>query len=524
MKYIFFNLSAVLFAILGNSQVVPGELQSLLSSPQKLKEYRIDDIEEVQQFYLLNNYQPAWMTAAGRADHAILSKIIRNANRQALEPCDYADALLGEEDVCIVITEPIDSLVLELRITSAAIRLYKAIASGNQAPRFEYDGLGHTSPGSMIVIQLLQALRSHDLPGLVTAFNSSMPQIRPMLAEIDWYLDALKKMDYREEKIVSSKVNTGNKPLCRKLYYLGCTDSLISSGADTIVSKGIKRAQEKFNLLNDGVLRGTTITELNIPLMERLRRLNMAVNYYRWVYAISVQQPVIVVNIPAAYLKVYQSGSVILDMKLVVGKPSTPTPQLTSKVIEVILYPYWVVPSSIITNEILPVLRKNPGYLNANNFQVLDRRGKVLDPYNIDWNNISASRFPYMIRQRTGCDNSLGILKLNFYNPFTVYLHDTPKKSLFMTQKRYYSHGCMRMEKPVELGRLVLGSNSMAIDTMISKGCLKNQPPVYLPAAVKYAVVVWYNPADIAADGRLVYFEDVYRKWNNGSTAWPVKK
>jgi murein L,D-transpeptidase YcbB/YkuD len=155
-------------------------------------------------------------------------------------------------------------------------------------------------------------------------------------------------------------------------------------------------------------------------------------------------------------MKVYSQGKVNLEMRMIVGKPSTPTSTLASRVNEVILYPYWHVPYSIATKELLPIIKRNPGYIEAGNYQVLNKSGNIVDPYSINWRALSRNYFPYLIRQSTGCDNALGLLKLNFYSPFGIYLHDTPVKSLFMLNKRYFSHGCMRMEKPMELGHLVL--------------------------------------------------------------------
>ena len=136
-----------------------------------------------------------------------------------------------------------------------------------------------------------------------------------------------------------------------------------------------------------------------------------------------------------------------------------------------------------------------------------------MDPYKINWQELSTSNFPYTIRQSTGCDNALGTLKLNFYNPYSVYLHDTPYKSLFLLNKRYLSHGCMRLEKPVELGHLILKNNRIAIDTITEKGCLLRQSPLVIPADEKMPVVVWYNPVDTDATGRVIFYEDIYRKF-----------
>jgi murein L,D-transpeptidase YcbB/YkuD len=326
-------------------------------------------------------------------------------------------------------------------------------------------------------------------------------------------LEGLVSSEYfKDEKIVSAKVSYLNKPLLNKLYYLGISD-FSDLTDDKEIKEKVKEAQRQFNLMADGVLRSTILQELNVPVVVRIKQLKLSINYYRWLYCLTREQSVIVVNIPAAYMKVYDQAGVILEMRMVVGQPSKPTPTLSSRISEVVLYPYWMVPRSIATKELLPAIKRNPGYVNANNFQILNSNGKIVDPYKVDWKPITAFNFPYIIRQSTGCDNALGLIKLDFYNPFSVYLHDTPLKSFFSMNKRYFSHGCMRMEKPMELGHMVLKNNCIAIDTLTEKGCIYNQAPVVVKADVKMPVVVWYNPAGTDSTGRVLFYEDVYKRF-----------
>ena len=203
-------------------------------------------------------------------------------------------------------------------------------------------------------------------------------------------------------------------------------------------------------------------------------------------------------------------------MRVIVGKKSTPTPTLLSTVNEVVLYPYWHVPYSIATKEILPKLKRSARIIDDGNYQVLNAAGKIVDPYSVSWKLLSTKYFPYTIRQSTGCDNALGLLKLNFNSPAGVYLHDTPNKNFFSFNKRFMSHGCMRMENPTALGHLVLKNNTIAIDTLTQKGCLLNQSPIFVRATDAMPVLVWYNPAGIDTTGNVLYFEDVYGKFNWG--------
>lgn len=256
------------------------------------------------------------------------------------------------------------------------------------------------------------------------------------------------------------------------------------------------------------------VTSGKVPLKTRIEELNRTLNIFRWLRCARAQnEHIIVVNIPSANLLVYEPGKVTLESKVIVGQNTNRTPTLASKVTEVILYPYWNVPKKIATKELLPLIKKNPGYLDANNFQVVNENGKVVNPAAINWQELSAAHFPYTLRQSTGCDNSLGLVKLNFYSPFVVYLHDTPWKSLFQLNKRFFSHGCMRVEKAMDLARLVMKDNTAVIDTLTEKGCLYNQRPVTLAASEKMPVFVLYNTVWVDSAATVRFYGDVYNKF-----------
>ncbi|HEX6181425.1 MAG TPA: L,D-transpeptidase family protein, partial [Chitinophagaceae bacterium] len=315
--------------------------------------------------------------------------------------------------------------------------------------------------------------------------------------------------------VTSSAVNTGNSALIKRLYQLSIIDSVPAQISVTTLRNKIRDVQRLFNLVEDGLLRTAVLKELNVPLRVRISELKITLNTIRWLNCIKSAGSVIVVNIPSASLLVYENGEVILESRVIVGKKTTRTPTLTSKVTEVVLYPYWMVPKSIATKELLPLIKKNPGYLNLNNMQVLDARGKVMNPADIDWNALSTNYFPYVLRQSTGCDNSLGLVKLNFYNPYNVYLHDTPWKVLFAANKRYFSHGCMRVEKAIELAHLLLEGNTMAVDSLEEKGCLINQSPVAVPASLQMPVFVLYNTAWIDSSANVSFDEDIYNRFQH---------
>jgi murein L,D-transpeptidase YcbB/YkuD len=163
----------------------------------------------------------------------------------------------------------------------------------------------------------------------------------------------------------------------------------------------------------------------------------------------------ILVDVPAYTLEVVERHQPIMTMRVVVGKPSWPTPVLSATMSHVILNPDWRVPPSIAAQELLPILRANPGYLAQHNMKVSNGSHEV-DPRGINWGKVSAKNFPYRLRQEPGPKNPLGNIKFMFSNRFHVYLHDTPSRALFAKPGRAFSHGCVRLEKPTELAEYML--------------------------------------------------------------------
>ncbi len=468
----------------------------------------------IKEFYAYLHYSTAWIQKENKNDLNTLLAAIQSSADDGLEKKDYnsgfPDQLLNGT---AILKTADDSLVAEVAVSKAAIDYYTDLAYGNTTPSIGYNGLNYKPSCYNIGEVLATYISTNQLPLLGIYLSNNLLEINALTDKIKWINKIIADSNFKEPAITSAKASRFNQPLIARLHQLEILDN-INTVTDSVIEQKVKEAQRQFGLLADGTLRSTILHELNVPLSIRLQQLKTAVNYYRWLSCLTREQAVIVVNIPSAYLKVYQDSHLLLEMRMVVGKPSTPTPTLTSKVSEVILYPYWHVPFSIATKELLPAIKRNPGYIDANNYQVLNKSGKILDPYAINWRVVSAANFPYIIRQSTGCDNALGLLKLNFYSPFGVYLHDTPNKNAFSLTKRFFSHGCMRMEKPMEMGHLVLKNNSIAIDTLEQKGCVRNQSPVTVPVAYQVPVIVWYNPVGIDSTGRVLFYEDVYKKFN----------
>ena len=236
------------------------------------------------------------------------------------------------------------------------------------------------------------------------------------------------------------------------------------------------------------------------------QKIALTMNFYRWIHHFKFPEYA-VVNIPSATLKFYAADSFRFSMKVVVGKPSTRTPRMATWCNQVILYPYWMVPRKIAVNEYLPMLKKNPAVIDSINLQLLDNQGRIV-PYKVlDWKKFNKNNFPYEIRQSTGCDNALGVLKFNLTSPYDVYMHDSNFKRAFGFEHRFYSHGCIRLEKPMLLANAIL---DQPVDSNFLLACYRDQKPVPVYLKNRLPVFVVYMPAD-ASDGETIwYFGDVY--------------
>ncbi len=254
------------------------------------------------------------------------------------------------------------------------------------------------------------------------------------------------------------------------------------------------------------VIKNELALQLGIKKALQVKQLSLLLNLQRWIRHFKFDK-VIVVNIPPATLRYYQADTIALQMKVVVGKPSTKTPRFAAYCNQVILYPYWNVPVSIALNELLPKVKRNPAVLDAMNMQVVDGSGRVMAASRLNWHAFSSRYFPYRFRQSTGCDNSLGVLKFNLTDPYSVYMHDTNNKTAFLSGYRFYSHGCIRLEEPLLLGNFLLDNK---LDTAFLQSCYKEQNPVAADLLKPVAVFVIYSTADTDAAGRIKFYKDVY--------------
>jgi murein L,D-transpeptidase YcbB/YkuD len=226
----------------------------------------------------------------------------------------------------------------------------------------------------------------------------------------------------------------------------------------------------------------------------------------RWVNPMPPKD-MLLVNIPEYRLHVFEEGKELWSMKVVVGAVATNTVIFNGDVSLIAFAPYWNVPTSIVRNEIVPAMRRNAGYLAAQNMEVL-KGGAVMPASSIDWSTYTGGG-GYSIRQKPGPKNSLGLVKFLFPNEYSIYLHDTPARGRFEPEKRAFSHGCIRLSEPAKLAEYLLRNDSTwtpkAIDKAMKAG--KEQMVKLEPTM---PVTIGYFTAWTDSRGRLNFRDDVY--------------
>jgi len=304
----------------------------------------------------------------------------------------------------------------------------------------------------------------------------------------------------------------------RRLFETGYIDSLNAQPDSLHLSGVLKKYQKNTRLTIDGKIGSQTIRMLNLSDAEKFDRIAISMDRYKMLPD-SLPEKYIWVNIPSYSLRLMSNDTLILKSKVVVGKPITRTPVLTSFVSELITYPQWTIPESIIEKEILPGMKKDTGYLRKKGYMLLSYKNEEVSPDSVDWAKYE-KKIPYKVIQGSGDDNALGVLKFNFPNKYYVYLHDTNQRSFFGQETRALSHGCVRVQEWEKMAYYIMNNqfdstvkkkkpNEITLDSMTYWLAIKEKHSI--PLRKRIPVYIRYFTCE-ANDGRISFFEDIYEE------------
>jgi murein L,D-transpeptidase YcbB/YkuD len=283
------------------------------------------------------------------------------------------------------------------------------------------------------------------------------------------------------------------------------TDSSVYS-ADLV--EAVKQFQKLHGQKPDGNIGPATVKLLNVPVQNRIRQIIINMERWRWIPK-SFEPNYLLVNIPEYKLHVIEKSKEVMNMNVIVGKVLHETPIFSDRLENVVLSPYWNIPPDILKEEIAPKAMSDPGFLDRLDMEVITQKGAPVSAESVDWSQAGTDGFEYVVRRRPGPKNDLGDVKFIFPNDNNVYLHDTPHDELFSQAKRGFSHGCVRVERPIELATYLLRDVSGWDKSRIMQQ-ISTREEKHVPVKQKLPIYLVYFTASADANGNVQFFEDIY--------------
>lgn len=462
-------------------------------SGQKLNDSLAD---KMRSFYNSRNYQFAWFDSTGVVEYVhsflnVQSQYIDYAKDSSLYN-PFLQQLLDSitTDSSNYRISNGDRLKTELELTESFFKYADKAYQGNSS--LNTSDLGWFIPRKKIdMVGLLDSLISKNDKN-ITNYEPLNPQYNSLKSYLLKYYEIEKKGGW--DSIIADKKSyklgdTSEAILKIKKRLLLTEDITLNDTTtiyDTTLIAGIKNFQHRYGLKEDGVIGKNFLVELNLPISKRIEQILINMERLRWVPA-NPPQEYLLVNIPAYKLFVYEKGTLAWDMNVVVGSVAHNTVIFRGDMKYVVFSPYWNVPPGILKNEILPGIKKNPGYLAR---------------HNMEWNNGA-------VRQKPGPNNSLGLVKFLFPNSYNIYLHDTPAKSLFSETNRAFSHGCIRLGEPKKLAEYLLRNDSTWTKDRITKA-MNSGKEQFVTLKQTIPVFIGYFTSWVDRDGKLNFRDDIY--------------
>jgi murein L,D-transpeptidase YcbB/YkuD len=284
---------------------------------------------------------------------------------------------------------------------------------------------------------------------------------------------------------------------------------------DKALAEAVKRFQTRHGLAADAVIGKTTMAQLNFPLTDRVRQIQLGLERLRWLPE-QIHGPYIIVNIPSFQLFGFQNGSGSgkpdIEMNVIVGESinGRNTPVFHADMTYLIFRPYWNVPYKITAKEMLPQIMGNPGYLGRNNLEIVANFSPNTTAYEPSFDHIQMlSTGALKLRQKPGPKNALGLVKFAFPNNNNVYLHSTPTKGLFKKARRDFSHGCIRVEDPVSLAQWVLKDQGDWTREKIEESMNRDKSKT-VTLKTGLPVYIFYSTVLADENGQVMFFDDIY--------------
>ncbi len=516
------RLSILLFVLINVNTLISQNSSSKQIIEEKIKNKSItiagavlSSQKSISDFYSNRDFELAWKDEKDRKD---LIVAIQLAYDEGLNPSDYHIEIienLTKSNYKKLNNE--DAVELDLILTDAYVLYASHLASGKVEQskiRNDWDLLLNTKPvrvDSLLTISLnnnaiIESLNNEKPQTfLYQNYKRSLKKFRAIVKNGGW--TKIPEGETLKKGMTDDRIVKVREYLALEQGFPMVLEN--TNVFDEDLEKAVIEFQDKHNTTEDGIIGAGTLRLMNVSADEIVDKIRVNMERARWLPPV-FGEDYLMVNIAGFYIKRFTNGKEVYYSRVIVGKVHHETPIFKGEMKYIEMNPTWTLPYSIATKETLPKLKKNPGYLNDKHMIIMDRNGKKLDPNSIDFSQYSSGNFPFIIRQTAGPWNALGQVKFIFPNKHSVYLHDTPSRSLFEKKgDRAFSHGCIRLQKKWELLTGLMGDpwDMNKINKVLDSGettriNLKEPIDIYL----------LYGTVSYGKGGEMYIDKDIYKR------------
>lgn len=512
--------------------IFPNNFSAKAQSLHELIRYRIDtfcmlgslEIAEAQiasktvlpELYEKNQFRPFW-TDAEKIEAFI--KIIEASSSDGLEPEDYHYSEIQGLEAFLGSSAKQNNLIkadLDMLLTDALILLTNHLFFGKVDPKqLDPQWDFNRKINNLNPIEFLQEIiSSSQLTDRIERLKPS----KPIYAKLKTALARYRSISAMGRwhplpfgKNLNSDMRNNRIYLLRQRLAVsgflsppGKEDNLF----DDELKKAVIEFQKRHGLAADGVVGRKTIAALNIPAEKRMDQIRANLERARWSLH-GLKNRYVLVDIAGFRIYFYDNDDIIWSSRVQVGRPFRRTPVFSDEISYLVLNPSWTIPPTIIVRDILPEVKEDIRFLTKHAIQILDQRGRSINPESIDWHLYPAQYFPYLLRQAPGPENAMGVIKFMFPNPYMIYIHDTPSKNLFSAKSRAFSSGCIRVENPLELAELIINNPQKWSRSELQKVVVSEKTEtIYLKNPVPVLLLYW--TVDVDNNGIVYFKEDIY--------------
>jgi len=479
------------------------------------------------EFYQSYGYSLPWvrgMEPSAQARQVIA--ILKNADQEGLFAEDYDGSRWGDRVARLKPTAPqpseADAVRFDAALTVCVMRYVSDLHIGKVNPKhfgfgFDIEAKKYDLPGFL----KKDVVDASDVAGILAQVEPLYPGYRRTIKALQTYLELAKEYDGQPLPAVRKTIAPGDSypgvpQLIRFLRLVGDLPADANVPEDETIYQGplvdaVKSFQSRHGRDSDGRIGAQTLADLNVPLRQRVRQMQLTLERWRWMPD-AYQKAPIVVNIPEFRLRAYdEKFKIALTMNVVVGKAyDHSTPVFEEKMAYVVFRPYWNVPYSIAKAEYLSRIARDPDYLSKKGFEVVNSRQEVVTSGTVTSDVLAQLRAGKLfIRQAPGPKNSLGLVKFIFPNDYSVYMHDTPAQEFFSKSRRDFSHGCIRLGKPADLAVWVLRDNpGWNMDRV--RAAMNGGATQQVNLAHRIPVLIVYGTVIVTEDGTVHFYDDIY--------------